>query len=124
MDTMQAFAMGQANKGNEQKVFDWNRAAEIIKEKRPDKAGAGLSGDWEWTGGPIWLDGKPVPKEDTYTYLSSCWATPELEIDGEIIDCYKMQSEVPDWDCDTYWPQSALAILGVRNPTETTTGEK
>ncbi len=111
MDNMSAFAMGQANRGNELKVFDWELAAKIIKERGALNASAGLSGDWEWTGGKILRDGTPVPKDETYTYLASTWATPELEIDGETIDCYRIQSETPGWDSGTYWPDEALAIL-------------
>ena len=111
MNTTEAFIMGEANRGKEPKVFDWNEAAKIIKERGAQNAEAGLSEDWEWTGGEIITDGKPTPKDDTYTYLSSTWATPELHVDGEAIECYKMQSEVPDWGPDTYWPESALEIL-------------
>jgi len=112
MDTASAFAMGDANRNKELMVFDWNKAAQLIKESGAKDAAAGLSGDWEYTGGPILKDGKPVPKEDTYTFLSSTWATPELELDyDDEIDCYIMQSESDGWDSDTYWPQSALDIL-------------
>lgn len=111
MDSLAAFAMGQANRGKEQMVFDWEKAARLIKERQPAEAGAGLSGDWEWTGGPIFKDGAPVPREDTYTFLASTWATPELDLDGEMIDCFRMQSQTPGWDSGTYWPPEALAIL-------------
>ena len=111
MDSLSAFAMGQSNQHKEQKVFDWDKAATLIKGSKARTASAGLSGDWEWTGGEILKDGKPIPREDTYVFLSSCWATPELELNGDIIECYKMQSEVPDWDAHTYWPQSALDVL-------------
>ena len=111
MDSMSAFILGEANRGEEMKVFDWDRAAQIIKDRKPMSAGAGLAGDWEWTGGDIYADGKPIPRDQTYTYLASTWATPELDIDGEIIDCFRMESEVPGWDSGTYWPESALAIL-------------
>jgi hypothetical protein len=114
MDTMMAYERAKASKGNESKVFDWIKAANLIKEKNPDSVGAGLSQDWEWTGGNIWNDGKPVHPDDTYTYLASIWAIPEIDIDGEIIDCYKMQSETPDWSAETYWPKEALAILGLK----------
>jgi hypothetical protein len=56
-------------------------------------------------------DGKPVPEDDTYVYLASTWATPELDIDGDVIECYRMQSETPGWDSGTYWPESARALL-------------
>jgi len=111
MDTLSAFIRGQAARGQEHKVFDWDRAARLIRERGATNAAAGLNGDWEYTGGRILRDGKPISRDDTYTYLSSNWATPELEIDGEVVECYRMQSEVPDWDSGTYWPESALAIL-------------
>lgn len=104
MDTMSAFSMGEANRGREMMVFDWEKAARIIKSRMPRVARAGLRNDWEWTGGDIWRDDKPVPQDDTYVYLASTWAVPELEIDGEIMECYVMQSERPDWDAHTYWP--------------------
>lgn len=111
METISAFAMGIANRDKELMVFDWDKAAKIIKSRNPKHAAAGLSGDWEWAGDTIFIDGKPIPEEEACCYLSSTWATPELEIDGEIIDCFRMQSEVPNWNSGTYWPQSALDIL-------------
>lgn len=113
MDTKIAFALGRANRGKEPMVFDWNKAAELIREKSPQTAMAGLRDDWEWTGGTIYENGSPVT--DSYTYLSSTWAVPEIELDGDIVPCYKMQSEVPDWGSDTKWPQSALNILKGEN---------
>lgn len=111
MDTFSAFARGEANRHREMMVFDWDKAARLIVDRGAKTASAGLSGDWEYTGGTILLDGKPVNAEDTYVFLASTWATPELELDGDLIDCYRMQSEVPGWDSDTYWPESAKAIL-------------
>lgn len=109
MDTYSAFALGQANRDKEQKVFDWDKAAQIIRDSGAQEAYAGLAQDWEWTGGQI-LEGG-LPYRDGYTFLASTWATPELEIDGERVDCYKMESETPGWDSDTKWPESALKIL-------------
>lgn len=109
MNTLAAFAMGKANRGRELMVFDWNKAARIIKERNPKLAEAGLRDDWEWTGGTIYKDGKPI--KDDYTFLASTWAVPELKVDGEIIECYKMKSEVPKWGSDTKWPMSSIAIL-------------
>lgn len=111
MDTMSAFVLAQANKNNEMKVFDWVKAAEILKERKPHSAIAGLSSDMEWTSGTIWENGEPIPKDETYTYLASVWATPVLEIDGEEIPCFKMQSEVPAYNAETYWPEDALAVI-------------
>jgi hypothetical protein len=113
MDTLTAFAMGEANRFRERMVFDWIKAAQIIAERNPAEAVAGLSSDMEWTSGTIWRDGIPVPKENTYTYLASTWATPVLEIDGEEIPCFRMESETPNWNESTYWPEEARAALGV-----------
>jgi hypothetical protein len=123
MDTWSAFAMGQANKGKPLKVFDWDKAAALIRERKPEEASAGLAGDWEYTGGTIYRDGKPVPKEDTYTYLASTWATPQLDMDGDVVACYRMEDEVPqEWGesgklyAGVYWPKSALAVLAGELP--------
>jgi hypothetical protein len=108
MDTLQAFAMGEANKGKELKVFDWIKAAELIKANPQATIRAGLASDWEYTGGTIWEDGE---KQDDYTYLASTWATPEIEIDGETFDCFKMASETPNWDADTKFPPEFWEVL-------------
>ena len=112
MDTIMAFAMGEANRGNEAMVFDWDLAAKIIRERKPNRALAGLRDDWEFTGGTIYADEKPVKNE--YTYLASTWAVPELDIDGEVIPCYIMRHETK-WDADTKWPKSSLDILDGRD---------
>lgn len=111
MDTLTAFMLGEANRGREMKVFDWDKAARIIWDHNAKSADAGLIEDWEWTGGSILSDGAPVPEEETYTYLASTWATPVLIIDGEEIECYRMESKTPGWGSGTYWPASALKIL-------------
>jgi hypothetical protein len=111
MDTMSAFFRGQASRGNQLKVFDWDRAAQIIRRAGATEASAGLSGDWEYTGGRIFADGKPIPQDETYVYLASTWATPELEVNGETHDCWRYESETDGWDAHTYWPESARALL-------------
>lgn len=112
MNTLQAFGRNLAARGRETMVFDWDKAARLILEKKPKEASAGLRSDWEWTGGGIWSEGKPV--KDDYTYLSSTWATPELDLDGDVVECFRPGSEVPDWGPNTKWPASALAILGIK----------
>lgn len=94
-------------------VFDWELAAIRIMQSECLVARAGLRDDWEWTGGRIWENGKPVPSEDTYVYLASTWAVPELELDGLLEECYKMEWETPGWDAETYWPPQALVIVGL-----------
>lgn len=109
MDSLSAFALGETNRNKPMMVFDWHRAAQLIKERQPQSASAGLTSDWEWTGGTIYQDDKP--DTDSYTYLASTWAVPELEIDGDTMDCYIMVADSPGWDAGTKWPESALAIL-------------
>lgn len=111
MDTMTAMLRARANAGHELKVFDWLKAAQLIREQKPKEAGAGLAGDWEYTGGPIYRNGAPVPKKDTYVYLASNHATPLIELDGEAVECFKIQSQTPGWGSGTYWPEEALAVL-------------
>ena len=108
MNTIAAFARGQANQGNRIRVFDWHKAAELIRDRKPEHASAGLAGDWEWTGGTIYRGGKPVT--DDYTYLASNWAIPMLDIDFEEIECWTYADE-SGWDSKTKWPQSAIDIL-------------
>lgn len=109
MDTLRAFANGRASRDRELMVFDWRKAAEIIRDRQPAYAAAGLESDWEWTGGTIYENGAPASEGGTY--LSSTWAVPELEIDDERFPCWRPQSEVPEWGSDTFWPDEALAIL-------------
>ena len=109
MDTMAAYAMAQASQGKELMVFDWNKAAQIIKDWGASKASAGLEADFEWTGGVIFEHGKPETEE--YTYLASVWAKPQLYIDGEFIPCFLMQSDCPGQGAYTKWPEFAIKIL-------------
>jgi hypothetical protein len=97
-------------RGDVGRVFDWDKAARRIVETGAQNASAGLQSDWSSTGGEIWRDGKPVPQEDTYTYLASMWATPELDIDGNVESCF-VNADQTEWDSGTYWPASALAII-------------
>lgn len=90
-------------------VFDWNRAAILIAINKPKCVRAGLTNDWGNTSGIIYENGKIVSR--SYTYLSSTWDKPEIEMDGERFECYKIESETPEWNYDTYWPYSARKIL-------------
>ena len=103
MDTVLALAMGQENRDKELMVFDWNKAIELILKNKNSEIEAGLCGDWEWTGGLIFNEGEIIPREETYTYLASLWATPQIRIDGCDYDCYIMESET-NWDSESYYP--------------------
>ena len=113
MNTMAAFTMGILNRGKELMVFDWDKAARIIKERGLHNVGAGLSSDLEWTEGDILIDGNPIM--DNKCFLASTWATPVMVVHddedyGDEIPCFVMESET-DWHEDTLWPESALSIL-------------
>ena len=109
MNTAIAFWRAQLST-SEIKVFDWDKAAHLIKDNNVKIAQAGLEDDWEWTGGTI-FDGRPLSVEESYTYLASNHATPQIVIDDVEHDCWCYQSEHPEWDSGTRWPQSALDIL-------------
>lgn len=112
MDTITACNNALKHKNKPVKIFDWVKAAQLIKEHNASYAAAGLQEDWEWTGGMIYEKNEIVPRENTYTYLSSRWATPQLILDNkQYFECYKYQDEVPNWDSYTYWPQEAIDIL-------------
>lgn len=110
MDSFSAFARGEASRDKPLMVFDWHKAAKLIKENKPKTASAGLESDWEWTGGEIYSNGEIIMSD--YTYLSSTWATPQLDMDGEITPCWLYQNDCPEnWDSGTKWPESAQQIL-------------
>ena len=105
--------------GDPQMKFDWDKAAEIIKERfsnHPDLiAEAGLQRDWNYTGSTIFKDGKPT--NDEYTYLSSNWAKPTLILsyDGkeqEEIECFTTD-EKSRFNEDSKWDEYSLKILGI-----------
>lgn len=108
MDTMMAFALGELNRGKEMKVFDWDKAAKLIAEYKPDIAEAGLYEDWGYTSGVIYENCEPI--YDSYTFLASTLATPILKMDGESFDCYIMESQT-NYTSETKWSKSALEIL-------------
>ena len=52
--------------------------------------------------------------KETYTFAPSpmvCSKRITLTVDGDVIECYRMEHEVPEWGSKTKWPQSALDIL-------------
>lgn len=114
-------AMILAHNGDRERVFDWDKAARRIMEINPRYAAAGLGLDWKWTGGIIWYKGEPI--SDSATYLCSDWATPELRLDDKVEACWRYQDET-EWDADTRWPASALAIVGALKARELTTAEE
>lgn len=110
MNTLLAYEINMASQGNEMKVFDWDKAVDLIIERRIRNASAGLQLDLEWTAGTILRDGQPV--KDSYCFLASKWAIPVLvDVDnGDEIPCYIMESKT-QYTAETLWPKSALDKL-------------
>ena len=115
MDTAQAILMGALNRHRERKVFDWCKAAKIIKSNNPDEVWAGLKGDFENTSGLIYSEGKIIDSYQIGMYLASTWATPVIQLlinDEEYeFPCYIMESETT-WNEHTVWPDEAKDIIG------------
>ena len=109
MDSMRAFLRGQASRGQPLMVFDWEKAARLIMEVRPEEASAGLKTDWEYTGGVIYRGGDIITT--SYTYLASTWAAPQLDMDGAVVECWRYKDDAPGWDEKTSWPAEARQIL-------------
>ncbi len=108
---------GRSVNNNHFKIFDWDKAAKFINEKRilhPDlSAEAGLKDDWGSTGGVIFEKGQPVTEDRTY--LKSDWATPTLILswndeEQEEIPCYT-QDESTRFGSDSKWDEESLTIL-------------
>lgn len=100
MNSFEAFIMGEMNRDKTERVFDWDKALKILKEKKAKHAWAGLANDMEYTAGRILVEGKPVT--DSYTYLASTWATPVIVItenkddgylDSDMIECWVYNTE-------------------------------
>ena len=111
MDTMSAYARSLAAGEDDRRVFDWDKAAQLIIESGTDNAQAGLSEDWEYTGGPIWQDRQITPEDETYVYLGSNWATPTIIIDEVSTPCWRRPVDDADFGAKEYWPESARAIV-------------
>lgn len=111
-----AISVGEANRNKPLRVFDWDKAAARIKsalKSYPDLiAEAGLQGDWAYTGGEIFRNGKPV--DEDYTYLASTWATPTLILnyngDEHEEECWILQ-EGSRFTHASKWDEQSLQIL-------------
>ena len=123
MDTLCALMMNSVaqSTGQPYKVFDWDKAVDLLIEHKAQTAVAGLQSDLEWTAGTIFKDGKPLLEPgdlDGTTYLASNWAIPILVIDGREYDCYMESRQLQElgkmWTADTYWPEESLAKYNAR----------
>lgn len=115
----EGFTTTRGQNSNPFKAFDWDKAAEIIRESfklHPDLvAEAGLQADWDYTAGIIFENSKP--NNDIYTYLQSNWATPTLILsyngeEQEEIPCY-IEGLDTRFDSGSKWDEESLKILGI-----------
>ena len=111
VDAFAGYAMAKAARaaGEVGKVFDWDTAARILRDRKATNACAYLEGDYEWTVGDILIDGEITT--EGRAYLFSLWATPILEIDGKPIEYWVPGDDPREWDSGTHWPESAVAIF-------------
>lgn len=114
METLEAFRMAVMHTESKEMVFDWHKAARIIKDRPNETASAGLRGDWEYTGGVIWCDGQPCFDNQDWIFLSSTWAIPELAIGNDVYPCFVFTEDFPQWHAHTFWPSSAREIIGAQ----------
>ena len=91
----------------EPRVFDWAKAAELIKIHNITDAKAGLKEDWTYTSGDILINGKRPNKNDVYLFLGSEWATPILMDMGthKEYECWRYEEtgKFEDW-----WPEDGV----------------
>jgi hypothetical protein len=93
------------------RVFDWDRAAEIIREHRPKSVVVGRKGDTTGFIEPIYADGEVAPRGAVAPTLVS-FLPLVLRLDwGEEVECWAYDFEHPEWTAETWWPSSALHIL-------------
>jgi hypothetical protein len=88
-------------------VFDWHFAADQIRIYRAVTAHAHLHAPGE----PvvlIWADRKPAPRV-RFPFMGN--GVFELYIGDDVWNCFAPRADHPDWDENTYWPESALARL-------------
>lgn len=103
---------------NEAWVFDWDKAARIIRDRKPLSAVAGLERDWPNVAVEIYREGKIEEYDDDTMFMgyrASMWDVPLLRLyfsDKHTEDyvCYVTESQT-EWDVETWWPQSARDIM-------------
>lgn len=103
-------------------VFDWDKAARIIRDRKPLSADAGLERDWLNVAVEIYRSGKIIEYDEKTMFMgyrASMWDVPLLRLyfsdkHTENYVCYVTESQT-EWDADTWWPQSARDIMEGKN---------
>ena len=92
-------------------VFDWEKAAEVLRERQPVAASVSFIGKHERTEPVlIYRDGEPTPDPRTFCPYDA-FDKPTLLIDGDEIECFRLENTITTWAIDEYWPESARRIL-------------
>lgn len=106
LNTVKAmFQFGHISKDKCDMVFDWEKAAQIIKDTRPYIAYAQLEEDWEKETRKIYQGGIPVYSETVHSQKYR----PMLVVNSEKpIPCFKMEYDTNGMEP---WPTRALNIL-------------
>ena len=98
------FATGKLSKETSDMVFDWERAATVISERKPFVAYAALGSQKE----KIYQGGFPVYSETVHSEQ----LMPMLIVNDECpIPCFKMEYDTNGMEV---WPKKALDILEER----------
>lgn len=75
-------AMCANSKGSKQ--VDWDKVKEFVESNKEnlESVTVGLAEDWSYTSGEVWNSKEGyIPKENTYVYASSKWATPAMDVE-------------------------------------------
>ena len=82
-------------KGIPGKMFDWDKAVDIINNENISNAAIGLAEDWFHTSTKILEDGKPIQEEHMRVFAFSDWATPCLyDYSSDIAyECWKERDD-------------------------------
>ena len=93
-------------------VFDWERAADLLRKRRPRAAYVSMVGKRERsTPVLIYKDGEIV-HDSLYGWgYYDAFDTPTLLIDGDEIECFRLENTITTWALGDYWPESARRIL-------------
>lgn len=93
-------------------IFDWNKAATIIKANNPKKAYAYVGSLRKHTEVTIWQNDTIMPKTPSFLIsYDNFGGGIHLGCDGFATPCSVLLSNTDGWNRDTWWPASAVEIL-------------
>jgi hypothetical protein len=94
-------------------IFDWNKAARILRERKPSMATAYIGGMREHTEVSIWVNHGPLLGCNAFLLSHDiCGYQPRLDCGADYAtDCAIKINDTDDWGPDTWWPESAIDIL-------------